>query len=209
MIAKEGMPFLGIGIGLTVLLYWLFGEIGASIGGILTLAVAYFFRDPPRKIPAKEGIVVSPADGKILEVTQVNEDRFLKRPAQKITIFLSVFNVHINRMPVSGRIKNIYYNPGKFLMAYAPKASLENEQNAVWLEGEKGREFLVVQIAGWIARRIVCKIGPGDFVERGQRFGLIRFGSRVDLYLPLGCELLVKPGDRVKGGESILARLIG
>ena len=204
MIANEGWPFVGIATGVAlVAIYW--GGGYGVLALILPGFVAYFFRDPRRLIPADDNLLVSPADGKIIEVSEVEETRYLKRRAKKIVIFLSIFNVHINRVPCSGEIREVNYHPGKFLIGFHEKASLDNEQNGVVLR-TNGKELAFVQIAGFIARRIVCYLKKGQTVKRGERFGLIRFGSRMDLYLPLDLKIAVKVGDRVTGGESILAR---
>lgn len=201
------MPFILIGSGVTVTSYLLGWTIVAILLGILTFFVIWFFRNPEREIPAGEGVVVAPADGKIIEIKEVDEERILKNQSLKISIFMNVFNVHVNRIPYSGKIVDILYNKGKFVSANKEKASLENEQNAVLLETPEGKKILFVQIAGLIARRIACWVKKGDMVERGQRFGLIRFGSRVDIYLPLGVKLQVSLGDRTKAGTTILGIL--
>jgi len=187
---------------------------------ILTIFVISFFRDPEREIPTGEGIVVSPADGKVVKIQDVKGDAIYGGDAVCISIFLSIFNVHVNRAPYEGVIKKVVYNHGKFLAAFDDKASLLNEQNSVLIEakippssppsqgGERGEaKVLVKQIAGLIARRIVCWVKEGDKVERGLRYGLIRFGSRVDIFLPPDTELNVKVGDKIKGGINIIGRL--
>ncbi len=206
-IAVEGIPFILIGAGVTVTSYLLGWTIVTILLGILTFFVIWFFRNPEREIPAGEGVVVAPADGRIIEIKEVAEERILKNQSLKISIFMNVFNVHVNRIPYSGKIVDILYNKGKFVSANKEKASLENEQNAVLLETPEGKKILFVQIAGLIARRIACWVEKGDLVERGQRFGLIRFGSRVDIYLPLGVKLQVSVGDKTKGGVTILGVL--
>ncbi len=208
-IAREGVPFVLIAAGLSALVIYIAGfKFGiVSIG--LPLFVLNFFRNPERSPLGGEDLLVSPADGTVLSVAELEEKRhFNNRRMKRICIFMSVINVHVNRIPLSGRIKSVKYNPGKFLIGFAEKASLDNEQNAIVIEGEKGREVLFVQIAGFIARRIVCYLKGGEEVQRGERFGLIRFGSRVDVYLPLDSEVLVKKGDKVRAGESPLARLL-
>ena len=177
--------------------------------GLLALEVFWFFRDPERTIPSEEGLVVAPADGKIVDIAEVQEDRFLKTRAIKISIFLNVFNVHVNRIPCSGVIQNIVYQPGKFFAANKALASTENEQNAVLLETPSGARVVFIQVAGLIARRIVCWAKKDDKVERGSRFGMIRFGSRTDLFLPLGTEIQVALGDKVKGGSSVIGAFKG
>ena len=174
---------------------------------ILTIFVIGFFRDPEREIPTGEGIVVSPADGKVVKIQGVKGDAIYGGDAVCISIFLSIFNVHVNRAPYEGVIKKVVYNHGKFLAAFDDKASLLNEQNSILIESQNGKKVLVKQIAGLIARRIVCWVKEGDRVERGMRYGLIRFGSRVDIFLPPNTELNVKVGDKIKGGINIIGRL--
>jgi phosphatidylserine decarboxylase len=169
------------------------------IGGLLTGCVAAFFRDPERRIPVTPGTVVSPADGRVMEIVE-------ECKGQRISIFLSVLDVHINRAPYAGYVRAVTYTPGKFLAAYHGEASQVNEANVVALE-HAGYTFVVKQIAGVLARRIVCRVQPGDVLEKGQRFGLIRFGSRTDLILPPEAEVLVSVGESVRGGESVLAIL--
>ena len=206
-IALEGLPFI---IPLLVIssALWYFGiRYPAIFFTLLTLFVLWFFRNPERLIPADENSIVSPADGKVIFAGRVFEDRFLKADAVKVSIFMNVFNVHVNRVPVSGRVVGLFYNPGKFFSANLDKASLENEQNVVLLETANGRKVLFIQIAGLIARRIVCYLKEGDVVEKGKRFGMIRFGSRLDVYLPVDCRVNIKVGDKVKAGASILGYL--
>jgi phosphatidylserine decarboxylase len=174
------------------------------LGIVLTLFIAFFFRNPKRKIPRLQNVIVSPADGKIIFVGEAQEKRYIQEKALKISIFMSVFDVHINRSPVSGKVFKTVYNPGKFLVANAEKSSLLNEQNGLIMLTEDRSKILVVQIAGIVARRIVCYAKIGDNLKRGEIFGLIRFGSRVDLYLPLGVRPNVRVGQKVKGGESVI-----
>lgn len=203
-IVKEGFPFLIPIVLLTVILGIVGLKVWMALGILLSLFVAYFFRNPRRKIPNLQNIILSPADGKIIHVGEVEEDRFLKERMLKISIFMSLFDVHINRAPVSGKVLERNYVPGRFLVASVEKSSLLNEQNAVILETEEKLRILLVQIAGFIARRIVCYAKAGDLLERGEILGLIRFGSRVDLYLPFDVKPIVRVGQHVKGGESIL-----
>lgn len=207
-VAREGYPFIVIAVSLSVLLFYFVGIKTGAASLILPLFVINFFRDPERSPPDREDAVVSPADGTVISIDEVDEKRyFLNRRVKRICIFMSVFNVHVNRVPVSGRVKEVRYHPGKFLIGYAEKASLDNEQNAIVIEA-RGREILFVQIAGFVARRIVCYLKGGEQVERGERFGLIRFGSRVDVYLPLDSEICVSLKEKVVAGETILARLL-
>ncbi len=203
-IAKEGFPFLIPSAILTLFFAWM-GWTALTIPAILiTLFIAYFFRNPKRKIPSLPNIIVSPADGRVIGVGECEEDRFLKEKALKVSIFMSPFDVHVNRSPASGKILQTSYHPGKFLAASRDKASLLNEQNALIMETEDPYKILLVQIAGFIARRIVCYAKKGDLLNRGEIFGMIRFGSRVDLYLPTNVRPIVKVGQHIKGGESII-----
>ena len=208
-----GLPPLAIG---GVLLAW--GIRSGSEGGLnpplhlllpgavlvlLALFVFYFFRNPDRTIPMEPGVVVSPADGRVVVV---KDEENAGRPGKRISIFLAIWNVHVNRSPTAGTITRLEYKPGKFLAAWAEKASLDNEQNVFTLSSEFG-EIVFKQIAGWVARRVVSWKKTGDTVGRGERVGLVRFGSRVDLWLPEGAEIAVKVGDNVKGGSSVVARM--
>ena len=175
---------------------------------VIMFCICGFFRDPDRIIPAEEGVVVSPADGKVILTDAVDNSPFFSGQAMKISIFMSVFNVHVNRIPYDGRVKEIGYHPGKFFSANLDKASLENEHNAVFVEMDNAKPLCVVQVAGLIARRIICNIQTGDHVLRGQRFGLICFGSRLDVYLPKDIQLRVAAGDKVKAGTSILGQFV-
>lgn len=206
-IAREGVPFVLFGLGLSAAAFLMGGWGSALVPAAGTLFVAWFFRNPERHAPEGEGVVVSPADGTVIEIREEVERRFFHEGGVKIAIFMNVFNVHVNRVPATGRIVGIRHHPGKFFSANREKASLENEQNAILLEDERGRRIVFIQIAGFIARRIACWIGEGDRVERGQRCGLIRFGSRVDVYLPQGVEVRVSLRQKVRAGETILGVL--
>ncbi len=203
-IAKEGLPFLIPMVLLTVVLGILGWKVWMALGILLSLFIAYFFRNPRREIPNLQNIILSPADGRVIHIGECEEDRFLKDKALKISIFMSLFDVHLNRAPVSGRVLERSYLPGRFLVASAEKSSLLNEQNAVILETEDRLRILLIQIAGFVARRIVCYAKTGDLLTKGEIFGLIRFGSRVDLYLPPEVKPMVRVGQHVKGGESII-----
>ena len=207
-LAKEGFPFIGIGIGITLLFAFLGWISIFLLTALLTLFVVYFFRDPERHAPNMENAVVTPADGRILEIRNVDgEDNPFGRPSIKISIFMNVFNVHVNRIPIRGTIQKITYHAGKFLSANLDKASDQNENNRVILQTDDSREILVIQIAGLVARRIVCWGKQGDKVETGQRFGLIRFGSRLEVFLPPESIVIGKVGQKVKAGETIIGRL--
>ena len=197
-----------MGLLLTITTVFLGGTVLAWGLGGLTLFVTFFFRNPPRTTPAEEGLIISPADGKICQIEEnVLEPRFLKAPRKRVSIFMSVFNCHVNRAPISGQVKNSHYNPGKFHMASVDKASELNEQHALLLEDDRKNQLVVVQIAGWVARRIVNYLKIGDKIQKGTPYGIIQFGSRVDLYLPLQCQLRVRKGEFVRGGETVIGTL--
>lgn len=179
----------------------------AILGLIATFFITFFFRDPERFIPETAGAAVSPADGRVVQAELVEKNPFIDGPCLKIGIFMSIFNVHVNRIPYSGKIEETLYKPGKFFSANRDAASMHNEQQAIVLESEKGQKIGFVQIAGLIARRIICQIQPGDSVIRGARFGMICFGSRLDVYLPADTSLNVAKGDKVKAGQSIIGYL--
>lgn len=203
IIASEAYPFLIPLAALLVVFYFLKWNWALGLTLLLTLFVAYFFRNPERVIPTGEGVVVSPADGKVIVIKEVFEDQYLKKNMLQISIFLNVFNVHIQRVPISGQVKEVRYHPGKFLAAWDDKASLDNEQVGMVLDTGK-HAILVKQIAGLVARRIACWASTGEKIQMGDRYGLIRFGSRVDIFLPVGTEVKVKLGDKTVGGETIL-----
>src|SRR5258707_2399567 len=198
-----GVPPRAIG-GLLLTFRTSIGLTGGAVLVFLALFVCCFFRNPDRKIPMEPGVVVAPADGRVVVV---KEEENAGRPGKRISIFLAIWNVHVNRSPAAGTIMKLEYKPGKFLAAWAEKASLENEQNVFTLSSEYG-EIVFKQIAGWVARRVVSWKKTGDEVGRGELVGLVRFGSRVDLWLPQGAEIAVKVGDNVKGGSSVIARML-
>jgi len=207
IVAKEGWLFIFLFALVTTLflfvgLWYLWLPMA-----FLTLFTIYFFRNPDRVPPPGTDLIISPADGKVIAVENLKGNIFTENPAKKISIFMSVFNVHVNRIPVSGKIDDIKYHPGKFLVASLDKASEHNERNALFIETAKGIKIAVVQIAGLVARRIVCYLNQGDSIQTGERLGLIKFGSRVDLYLPVDSDVQVKIGDKVKAGRSIIGRL--
>jgi phosphatidylserine decarboxylase len=206
---SEGYKFLAIGAGVSLVLFWLWPP-AAWLAVLVTAWVAYFFRDPPRVTPLRDGLIVAPGDGRISAIERVRPPPELglgDTPRVRISIFLSVFDVHVNRAPVAGRIVRSVYVPGSFLNASLDKASDENERRALVIATGSGVEIGVVQIAGLIARRIVTFVSEGDSVGIGERFGLIRFGSRVDLYLPPEHGPLVAVGQRAVGGETVFADL--
>lgn len=216
MIAKEGIPFILIGLALTIFSIWAGTRwnstslwVISTVCAILTVFVAFFFRDPDRSCPDDTGSVVSPADGTVLLIDTLASHPVTGPNSIKVSIFLSVMNVHVNRVPISGTVDFVKYVPGKFLVAFVDKASEENEHTEIGMTDPKGRKVVFKQIAGLIARRIVCKIHEKDTLQIGQRFGLIRFGSRMDIFLPAGSTMSVKKGDKTRGGETIIARLPG
>jgi phosphatidylserine decarboxylase len=207
-VAREGLPFIALGLFITVLFTLLGLETLALLAGLLTFFVIYFFRDPARRSQVSDKTVLTPADGTILRVQHFeDDDNPLGEPTVKISVFMSLFNVHVNRVPIVGKVSEIVYQPGKFFSAYLDKASEKNEKNLIALQTGDGRKIVFVQIAGLIARRIVCWIKEGDHVKTGQRFGLIRFGSRLDIYLPKDTRVTVQPRDKVKAGETVLGHL--
>lgn len=203
IIAREGWPFLGLAIVLAVAVSYF--SAGWSIPfWIIALFVLQFFRDPARVVPLQANAVLSPADGRIV-VVEKTQDPYVGREALKISVFMNVFNVHSNRAPVDGKIEKIQYFAGKFVNADLDKASIENERNALTITAANGQIVTCVQVAGLIARRILCYVKPGEMLARGQRYGFIRFGSRVDVYLPVTATPKVTVGDKVSATETILA----
>ena len=204
-IATPGYSFLASSL-LLIFIGWLFGWPWLAVLGVAALVFfAYFFRDPERAIPDDPAVIVAPADGKVVFVDEVREDRYLQAPARRVAIFMNVFDVHVNRAPVAGTVAEAQHRDGCFKAAWRQDACTLNEQLALVLEADS-RRVLVVQIAGLLARRIVSYVKPGQRLGKGERLGMICFGSRVDLYLPPEAEILVKVGDRVKAGSSLLAR---
>lgn len=206
-VALEGYPFIFFSAFVT-LIFALLGLLPlALLGLLLTGFVTYFFRDPARILPEDPHAVVCPADGKVIITEEFDDTRFLKTRVQRISIFMNVFNVHVNRIPLSGTVEHVALSPGKFYSADKDKAVLHNEFCTLILTTPAGHRYSVVQVAGLIARRIVCRAEKGDRVTAGERFGMIRFGSRVDLYLPLTTKVTVKVGETVRAGESVLGYL--
>ena len=205
----EGRKFVAIFAAITLVFFLLWEPLG-WIGVGLTVWVYYFFRDPERVVPTEDGIMVSPADGivSLLEpAVPPSELRLGSKPMTRVSVFMSVFNCHVNRIPAAGRITTVAYHHGKFLNASLDKASEQNERNGITVELRDGRQYGVVQIAGLVARRIMCWSKEGSDMQRGERFGLIRFGSRLDIYLPSGTEPTVQIGQTMIAGETIIARL--
>jgi phosphatidylserine decarboxylase len=219
-LAPEGWPFILIGLVATGILAGLVWTVGPSLPpwlrtsflwgswilALLTVFTVFFFRDPTPQIPIGDGLVVAPGEGRVIQITQVEEPAFLEGPATRISIFLSVFNVHVQRAPISGEVGYRHYNPGKYLAAWNPKASEENEQASTGIQSGN-HKVLVRQIAGLVARRVVTDHSEGRMVSRGDRIGIIRFGSRVDLFIPPEWEVTCSEGDKVRVGESVLARI--
>lgn len=205
IIAREGWPFLGIAVTVAALVTFLSATWSIPFW-LIALFVLQFFRDPARVVPQKPNAVLSPADGRIV-VVEKTQDPYANREALKISVFMNVFNVHSNRAPVDGKIQTVQYFPGKFVNADLDKASVENERNALTITADNGQLVTCVQVAGLIARRILCYVKAGDILQRGQRYGFIRFGSRVDVYLPLSATPKVTVGDKVSATETILAEL--
>jgi phosphatidylserine decarboxylase len=206
LIAREGWLFVGVSFVVALLIGLLVGWWWSLPVWLLGVFILQFFRDPPRHVPDDPRAVLSAADGRVVEVSRA-QDPYVKREALKVSVFMNVFNVHSNRSPVDGVVKERWYFPGAFVNASLDKASLENERNALWLRTREGQDVTCVQVAGLIARRILCYVGAGAELERGQRFGFIRFGSRVDVYLPLDAEVKAAIGDKVYAAESVLAWL--
>lgn len=201
--ATDGYPFIIIFAFITIFVY-IFGKPWmAVLPLIVTLFMALFFRDPDRTIPEDKGVFVSPADGKVILINDIYEKDYLRAESKKISIFMSIFNVHVNRAPCEGNVGLVKHSPGKFLVAHKDAASIENENTVMVLEGKDGK-ILVRQVAGLVARRIVCKVKAGDVLRRGERYGMIKFGSRLDVYLPKKTEIKVRLGDKVKAGETVI-----
>ncbi|MBF0348444.1 MAG: phosphatidylserine decarboxylase family protein [Magnetococcales bacterium] len=207
-VAREGWPFI-LGFAVVAgLASMILPNLACMLPfWLLTVWCVWFFRDPERVTPTEPGIWVAPADGRVVAIEEVAQAPLGLGPARKCSIFMNVFSVHVNRVPMTGRIEALAYHPGRFLNAELDKASVENERMELLMKGEHGIAVVFVQVAGLVARRIVCRVRQGDRLERGERFGLIRFGSRVDLYLPREAQILLALGDRTRAGETVMARL--
>lgn len=206
IIAREGWLFVAISIAAATLVHWFAGAAWAAPFWLLAIFVAQFFRDPARTVPLEQKAVLSPADGRIVTVER-SRDPYLERDALKMSVFMNVFNVHSNRSPVDGEVREAWYHKGRFFNAALSKSSLENERAALWIRAQSGADVTCVQIAGLIARRILCYVKAGDRLVRGERYGFIRFGSRVDVYLPTGARPVAAVGDKVYATETVLAML--
>ena len=205
LIAREGWPFLALAVAVAALVSW-YSLVWSIPLWIIALFVLQFFRDPARAVPGDAKTVVSPADGRIVAVEKTR-DPYLDRETVKISVFMNVFNVHSNRAPVDGEVKQVWYHAGSFVNAALDKASTENERNALSIRADAGADVVCVQVAGLIARRILCYAKAGDRLQRGQRYGFIRFGSRVDVYLPPNARIKATLGDKVYAASTILATL--
>ncbi len=205
IIAREGWPVVGLNVGLAFVATWLDWTVIAVLLWLVAVFVIQFFRDPARTPPVGEGLITSPADGRIVVVGKAT-DPITGQESLKISVFMNVFNVHSNRAPIQGRVMDVQYFPGAFFNAAIDKASEQNERSAMVIEDPQGRRLTCIQIAGLVARRILCYVKPGDSLLRGARYGFIRFGSRVDVYCPLGTQALVSVGDKVYAHSTALAR---
>jgi phosphatidylserine decarboxylase len=206
-VAAAGYPFILATAFATLVFALLELSVPAVVFLVATFAVAFFFRDPERFAPEGEALVVSPADGRVVKAEALPENPYFEGPCIKVGIFMTIFNVHVNRVPYTGRVIDTHYRPGRFVSADREAASLKNEHQAVVVETDDRKRICFVQVAGLVARRIICWLSPGEVVRRGERFGLICFGSRLDVYLPADTALKVKEGDRVKAGQSVLGEL--
>jgi phosphatidylserine decarboxylase len=204
-LAPEGYPFIFGAAALTVVVYWL-QPIGTIVPALLTAFTLFFFRDPERKVPDEKDVLAAPADGKIILIRDVYEPKYLKKDVKEISIFMSPVDVHVNRAPCDGKVKQVVHNKGRFHAAYKDEASLSNENIEMVLETKYG-DVLVRQVAGFVARRAVCRKRAGDVLKRGERYGVIKFSSRVDLYLPPDMKIRVGLGDMVKAGETVIGGL--
>jgi phosphatidylserine decarboxylase len=206
IIAREGWLFIALALAAAAAIHWFAGGWWALPAWLIAAFILQFFRDPPRVVPQELRAVLCPADGRIVAVERAR-DPYLERDALKMSVFMNVFNVHSNRSPVDGEIRDAWYHRGSFFNAALSKSSLENERAALWIRTPAGADVTCVQIAGLIARRILCYVVPGQGLARGQRYGFIRFGSRVDVYLPADSRPVASMGDKVYATESILAML--
>lgn len=206
--APEGYPYIVFFAALSGGLFWIGGAGIALMSLLLTAFMCYFFRDPERTVPLERDVFIAPADGKIIVIRDVFEDEHLHKAVTQVSIFMSPFNVHVNRVPCDGKVKSVHHVKGKFLAAYKDEASLQNEHIDMVFETRYG-DLLLRQVAGFVARRAVCRKNKGDVLQRGERYGLIKFSSRVDIYLPKDALIKIGLGDRVKAGETVLGEISG
>ncbi|WP_321491540.1 phosphatidylserine decarboxylase family protein [uncultured Desulfobacter sp.] len=206
-IAMPGVKYVVAAILVTGMLFYLGCLKTGFLALLATVFITWFFRDPERMVPEDKDLMVSPADGKVIVVQRVAQCEYLEDPCQKVSIFMNVFNVHVNRIPFRGMIEKVQYHPGKFVNASFDKASVHNERNALVIKTDDDRRYACVQIAGLIARRIVNCVETSEYVHKGDRYGMIQFGSRLDLYLPMDFDVLVKPGDKTSAGTSVIGRM--
>ena len=206
-IAMPGVKYVVAAILVTGVFFYLGCLKTGGLALLLALFVTWFFRDPERMVPEGSDLLVSPADGKVIVVQPIARSEYMDEPCRKVSIFMNVFNVHVNRIPFSGMIEKVQYHPGKFVNASFDKASVHNERNALVIRTDNGRRYVCVQIAGLVARRIVNCVKIREHVHRGDRYGMIQFGSRLDLYLPMDFEIFVNPGDKISAGSSVIGRM--
>ncbi|MCG8529097.1 MAG: phosphatidylserine decarboxylase family protein [Desulfovibrionales bacterium] len=206
-VAVPGIKFIVLALFITGVFFYFEWTVLAVLSTAITLFVTWFFRDPERQAQSPATDLISPADGRVIIVDRLSECEYMDGPCQKVSIFMNVFNVHVNRIPFDGIVKRVSYHPGKFINASFDKASIHNERNALLIETANHKEFAVVQIAGLIARRIVNCVEVGERVQRGERYGMIQFGSRLDLYLPLDFEPVVKIGDKTQAGVTVIGHM--
>lgn len=206
-VAVPGIKFILGAAFLTGVFFYLGWVAAGSVAAVVTLFITWFFRDPDRPVPKGDQLLVSPADGRVIRVDDGVHSEYLAESCQKVSIFMNVFNVHVNRIPLDGVVEKVAYTPGRFINASFDKASIYNERNALTIRTSGDQRFVVVQIAGLIARRIVNCANAGTRVHRGERYGMIQFGSRLDLYLPPTCRIQVQKGDRTKAGVTVIAKM--
>ncbi len=204
--ASEGYPFIAAAAAISALCFWAGGAGAAAVPVLITAFMFYFFRDPERTVPTEQGLFVAPADGKVIVIGETDETAYLHAGVKQISIFMSPLNVHVNRVPCDGKVKSVNHTKGTFIAAYKDEASIRNEHIDMVLETRYG-DVLVRQVAGFVARRAVCRVSEGDVLQRGERYGIIKFSSRVDLYVPKDAVVKVQMGDMVRAGETVLCKI--
>jgi phosphatidylserine decarboxylase len=204
--APEGYPFIAVSAAVSAVCFWAGGAVAAAVPVLTTFFMFYFFRDPERVVPHEQGLFVSPADGKVIVVRETDETEYLHARVMQISIFMSPMDVHVNRVPCDGKVKSVKHAKGMFLAAYKDEASVRNEHIDMVLETRYG-DVLVRQVAGFVARRAVCRVTEGDVLQRGERYGIIKFSSRVDIYVPRDASVKVRTGDMVRAGETVLCKV--